>query len=179
MPTVAHGHSPIYRVARSEWANPLDATFASRQSHRWNSAGSHAVLYTSSSIAVARAIVVDIFKIAALELEDLAPGVRPVLIELEWSGEPVDMASVEGLVECGFTHSYPDQIEHRHTQPFGMAWFALGAEGVLCRSASMFRIGHRGWIGAHEGWSELAIFVDNVSIQPVAINRREDFGWLH
>lgn len=178
MPTVVHDHTPIYRVARAEWTDPLDATFAALHSHRWNAPGSHAVLYTSCSITVARAIVLDIFKIVALDLEDLAPGVRPVLLEIAWSGEPVDMASVAGLVECGFRHTYPEHMEHRHTQPFGRAWFALGAEGVLCRSASMFRIGHQGWMGNHEDWSELAIFVDNAKVQPVILNRREDVDWL-
>ena len=178
VPTIIHDHVPIYRVARAEWNDPLDISFSGKQSNRWNAPDSHHVLYTSCSVAVARAIVQDIFKLASLDLEDLSHGVRPTLAGIEWTGRPVDMASAAGLEACGFSTSYPDGVEHHQTQPFARAWFEQGVEGVLCRSASMFRVGHRDWMAPHEPWSELAIFVDNSAVQPVLRSRRYDLDWL-
>lgn len=112
-------------------------------------------------------------------MDDLRAEYRPVLVELRWTGTLVDLVSVEGLVAAGFPLTYPDRVEHRHTQPFAAIWFALGAQGVLCRSASVFRVQHQGWPGSHENWSELAIFIDNAALRPQLTQVRNDVGWLH
>jgi hypothetical protein len=88
------------------------------------------------------------------------------------------MASPEGLLECGFPLFYPDTVGHAQTQPFAAAWHLLGAEAVLCRSASVWRLEHRGWMGPHEEWSELAIFVDNVKVAPTLGRRWDRSDWL-
>lgn len=146
--------------------------------NRWNAPNQFAVLYTCCSERVARAIVRDLYLTGSIEIDDLQPDYRPQLVEIGWGGVVVDMASTPGIVECGFPLSYPDQIGHRHTQPFAEAWHDWGAEGILCRSASIWRIAHEGWIGDHENWSELAIFVENAGRQPAVSRRRDDDGWL-
>ena len=176
---MAHEHVPLYRVARAGWADPLDTDHSRLASNRWNSRGGHRVLYTACSLAVARCIVADVFALGAFGVEDLQPEYFPVLAEVNWAGEAVDLASPTGLVEAGFPLDYPDRIEHHHTQPFAAAWFTLGAEGVLCRSASVFRINHRGWVGPHENWAELAIFVENAKETPVLVRVRPDDEWLN
>jgi hypothetical protein len=135
------------------------------------------VLYTCCSETVARAVVRHVFNITSVELDELQPDVRPTLAELDWSGEVVDMASVAGLVECGFRISYPEGYTHAHTQPFATGWHVLGAEGVLCRSDAVFRTNHRGWVGEHEEWSELAIFIWNATVAPRLLTSRPDFDW--
>lgn len=178
MPLIRHEHVPLYRVARAGWADPLDTSFSQRKSNRWNVEGGHRVLYTCCSVAVAQCIVRDIFAFGALAMEDLRLEYRPVLAELRWRGLVVDLTSPEGLEAAGFPISYPEGIEHRHTQPFSEAWFILGAEGIVCRSASVFRLQHEGWRGRHETWSELAIFVDNAIEKPRLIKTYTEPGWL-
>lgn len=60
MQTVQHDHLPLYRIARAGWADPLDIEPGRRTGGRWNAANTHGVLYTCCSVAVARAIVIDI-----------------------------------------------------------------------------------------------------------------------
>jgi hypothetical protein len=136
------------------------------------------VLYTCCSVIVAKCVVLDVFGLANVEFDDVTEEVRPVLVEIDWVGEAVDMASAAGLVECGFSVSYPVGYEYTHTQMFGEAWHQLGAEAVLCRSASVLRIDPKGWMGGHEAWSELAIFTENAKTLPRIIQRREDREWL-
>ncbi|MFN8558508.1 MAG: hypothetical protein U0531_14580, partial [Dehalococcoidia bacterium] len=68
MPLVEHDHVPVFRVVRAGWPNPLDASFSHNQSNRWNPRGAFPALYTCCSPAVARAIVLDIFNLAAIDL---------------------------------------------------------------------------------------------------------------
>jgi RES domain len=178
MPLVAHEHEPIYRVVRAGWPDPLDTIYARSSSSRWNPANSFPVLYTSCSENVARAIVRDLYDLGAIEIDDLQPSLRPQLTEIGWGGTVVDMASVEGIMECGFPLAYPDRIGHELTQPFAPAWHELGAEGIVCRSASVWRMDHVGWNGPHEAWSELAIFIENARRVPRLLRRREDLDWL-
>jgi len=178
MPLVQHDHVPLFRVARRGWTDPLDTTFAQQQSNRWNFVGGLAVLYTCCSVEVARAVVTDIFSFSALTLNDLRPEMRPVLVEVFWRGAAIDLASVEGLVEAGFPLNYPEGVEYSVTQPFAEAWSKLGAEAILCRSASVWRQGHRGWMGSHEPWSELAILTGTAKNSPRTGPIRETEEWL-
>lgn len=134
-------------------------------------------MYTSCSERVARAIANDLLQLAAVNLDDLNPEIRPVLVEIEWHGEVVDMCSVSGIVECGFGIDYPAKYEHRDTQPFGLAWHTLGADGIQSRSASLFRTDHKGWMGDHREWGEVAIFVRNAARPPTVKSVRSDFAW--
>jgi len=72
-----HDHTPVQRVVRRGWSDPLDASFSQRRpDRRWNTQDFPA-LYCCCSVRVARAVALDIFRVAGLELEDLHPPPSP------------------------------------------------------------------------------------------------------
>jgi len=90
----------------------------------------------------------------------------------------VDVASTDGVAAAGFPREYPEGVRREHTRRAAIEWRAIGAEGVVCRSAALQRRGFSHWAGAHVRWSELAIFPDQASERPRVRRRREDAGWL-
>ena len=176
---VVHEHQPIYRVVRAGWADPLDASFSRRQrGNRWNAPGAFSVLYTCCSAGVARGVTLDLYRFAGIVLEDLQPAVRPQLVEISWDGEAVDVASPEGVAAAGFPPTYPLGVDWPQTQPAAAEWHADGHEGVVCRSASLARLGFSAWEGAHPRWGEFAIFVERARRAPWLVRRRDDLDWL-
>jgi RES domain-containing protein len=175
--TVTHDHQPIYRVARREWQNPLDAAHSRRQPGRWNTADFPA-LYCCCSVEVARAVVRDVFRLAGVTLADLQEGRKPMLVPVRWQGEAVDVASAEGVAAAGLPPNYPNGASHDATRPLAAAWHDGGAEAVLCRSASLARDGFDTWMDPHEAWGEVAIFVANAATKPKAGRVRRDLRWL-
>lgn len=177
---VSHDHD-VVRVVRAGWEDPLDATFSRRAAEsRWNTEAFPA-LYCCCSEAVARAVTRDRWRLVGVEqAAELQPAYRPQLVEISWSGEVVDVAFQEGLASNGLPASYPDGVDKGVTRERAASWHADGvAEGVLCRSASLHRLGFARWEGAHERWSELAIWVDRVGRKPELLRRRNDLDWLH
>lgn len=173
-----HRHRPVYRVVRRGWADPLDTAFSRQQTaNRWNSPAFPA-LYCCCSERVARGVTLDLFRVAGVELTDLRPEVRPQLVEIEWSGRVVDMCTPEGVAAAGFTSDYPNGTAIGNTQRAATAWHEAGWEGVVCRSASLARLGFTDWSGAHERWGEIAIFVENAAVRPRLAARRDDLDWL-
>jgi hypothetical protein len=177
--TVDHNHLPIYRVVRRGWPDPIDATFSQgpKVDNRWNSADFPA-LYCCCTEEVAGAIVKDIFRITGATLADLQETAYPQLVEIHWQGEPVDMIAETTIVGAGFSPDYPDGVHHSQTRVAAIGWHAAGASGVLCRSASMARLGFKRWVGDHAAWSELAIYTENCPTKPIVLNRRDDLSWL-
>jgi hypothetical protein len=145
---IQHAHVPIYRVVRKGWPNPLDTTFSQRANadNRWNTPEFPA-LYCCCSEAVARAITVDRFRIAGVDLEDLQEDVRPQLVEIHWTGEAIDMFTESGIVSAGFPADYPAATERKETRRSAVQWHAMGADSVLCRSASVARLADARWGG--------------------------------
>jgi RES domain-containing protein len=177
--TDPHDHEPVYRVVRAGWAILLDTSYSRRKSdNRWNPPDAFEVLYACCSEDVARAIALDTFRYAGIVIDDLQPEVRPQLAEIGWGGEVVDMASPEGVQAAGFPPTYPTGADHRRTQPCAVRWHAAGHEGVVCRSASMGRLGRSSWEGSHQAWSELAVFVEAAQRAPRLLRRRGDLTWL-
>lgn len=175
---VAHRHVPVYRVVRARWDDPLDASFSrAAPDRRWNTADFPA-LYCCCSVGVARAVALDVFRTAGVEVEDLQPDVRPQLVEIEWSGTVVDMTSPEGVEAAGFAADYPRGSDRAATRAAAERWHAGGAEGVCARSASLHRLGVTDWSGDHRRIAELALFVDNAATPPTLLRRRDDTGWL-
>ncbi len=176
--SAAHSHWPVFRVVRAEWQEPLDATFSqSKPDRRWNTQHFPA-LYCCCSLPVARAITRDIFNLGAILPSDLQPEYRPRLVEIKWQGRVADVASPAGVEAAGFPTAYPEDVETETTQRKGSEWFARGLEGVVCRSASLFRLGASRWNGSHEPWGELAIFVSNSEEEPRLIGHRDELDWL-
>jgi RES domain-containing protein len=176
--TMAHGHIPLYHVVRKSWKYPLDASLSQvSRDRRWNTSEFPA-LYCSCSERMARAIVIDLFEWSASQMADLQPPNLPRLVEIHWAGQVVDMVTAEGISAAGLAASYPDETSKDQTRRLAVEWSSEGREGVVCRSASMARLDFRGWMGAHEEWSELAIFVGNCVREPVLHRTRDDLKWL-
>ncbi len=175
---VLHRHRPLYRVVRAGWADPLDPGFSQRRpDRRWNTAAFPA-LYCCCSPRVARAVARDLFRFAGVELEELAPAFRPRLVELAWWGRVVDVASARGVAAAGLPTSYPRGVEKEATRERAVEWHRAGAQGVVCRSASLARLGLAVWRGGHEPWSELAIYVENSDNRPRLLGDRADLDGL-
>jgi hypothetical protein len=177
--TVVHEHVPIFRVVRRGWPDAADTRFSqfSHVNNRWNTPRFPA-LYCCCSETVARAIVRDIFRFAGVDLADLQETAQPQLVEIHWSGEPIDMVSEAAIAAAGFSRDYPMGSRHSETQRIATKWHEDGAAGVLCRSASLARVGYNDWTGDHALWSELAIYTDNSTIGPSVLKRRDDLSWL-
>jgi RES domain-containing protein len=174
-----HEHVPVYRVVRSGWVDPVDTTFSqlATADNRWNTPAFPA-LYCCCSPAVARAIVRDRFRLSAVDIEDLHDDARPQLVEIHWTGDVSDMATQTGITETGLPRDYPNHVEHSETQRVATEWHSKGAEGIVCRSASLARLGFREWNGDHQSWSELVIFTQNSLVRPSLLKRRRDLDWL-
>lgn len=52
------------------------------------------------------------------------------------------------------------------------------AEGVVCRRASLARLGVESGPGPHEAWSELAVYPERAKRPPDLLRRRSDLDWL-
>lgn len=175
---VAWEREPLFRVVRAGWPDPLDASFSQMApENRWNSADFPA-LYCCSSESVARAIALDVLRFAGIDLEDLQPAWRPRLVEIAWTGEAVDVASAKGVSAAGFPPDYPAHVSKEITRRAAAAWHRRGDEGVLCRSASLWRLGFSGWNGPPSNWSEIALFVRNCRVSPALAGSRDDYDWL-
>ena len=178
MRLIAHTHEPLYRVVRAQWPDPLDSSYSQQRSdNRWNTPAFGA-LYTCCSEQAARAVALDVLRLHSVMIEDLHPTVRPELAEIAWQGEVVDVASDEGMVGAGVPAIYPEGVSRMETQRAASAWHEEGHEGLVCRSASLARLGFSGWQGSHEPWGEVAIFVRNAHQPPRLNRRRADDRWL-
>lgn len=176
---VPHAHR-IFRVVRAGWQDATDASHSqTKADNRWN-AGDFPALYCCCSLVVARAVALDVFRLASLVVEDLQPEVRPALAELSWSGQVVDVAYPDGVAAAGFPAGYPDGVSKEEARQAARRWHEHGHEGVVCRSASLWRRerGRLRWEGGHEGWSELAIFPLKAAKRPREERRTTDTSWL-
>jgi RES domain-containing protein len=173
-----HHDKPLFRVVRAGWKDPLDASFSlTAPDRRWNTPLFPA-LYCCCSHAVARGITRDLLKLTGADVEDLQPSYRPRLVELSWKGDVVDVATPEGVGAAGFPADYPAGVSKMLTRAAASDWHEEGDEGVVCRSASLWRMGFSDWSGPHLRWSELAIFVENCASRPTKRFHRDDLRWL-
>lgn len=175
---ISHAHRPIYRVVRASWQEPLDASFSQRaKDNRWNTSAFPA-LYCACSVPVARAVTRDILGFAGIDPSDLQPAYRPRLVQVNWSGRVVDVISAQGLRAADFPEDYPLDVDKTLTRAKATDWHAAGWEGVVCRSASLARVGFRSWSGTHPKWGEVAIFVRNAAEPPHVAGHQDDLSWL-
>lgn len=173
-----HTHEPVFRVVRAGWRDPLDASFSqTKPDNRWNTAEFPA-LYCCCSEAVARAVVLDVFHFAGVEMNDLKSGARPQLTEIGWRGDAVDLIYDAGIEAAGFLASYPRGVSKQATRAAATRWNSAGHPAIVCRSASLSRQGLALWEGEHERWGELTILVMNVLELPRLLKRRRSLTWL-
>jgi RES domain-containing protein len=174
---VNHDHTPVYRVIRKKWKEPLDVSYSQKAAdNRWNTPEFPA-LYCSCSLQTARAVTRHLFAVRA-QTRELPRSLVPNLVEIAWAGKVVDVASAEGVLGAGFDSSYPKRSDKERTRQLATEWHSQGAQGVVCRSASLAQRRFSNWTGPHEQWSELAIFVGNCDDPPVVRKRRSDLDWL-
>jgi RES domain-containing protein len=172
-----HTHH-VYRVLARRHATPEDASYSqTRRDNRWNTPDFPA-LYACCSPAVARAVADDIFRVSGVVLEDLQPDAVPALHELSWRGELVDAATPAGLAAAGLPSTYPAGVSKADTQRAASGWHAAALEGVVCRSASLARLGFAQWTEPHEPWGEVAIFTRNAKRPVRRQHTRGDLAWL-
>jgi hypothetical protein len=120
----------------------------------------------------------DVFRWAGIESADLQPAMLPQLVEINWTGDVVDVASPDGVAAAGFPPDYPVGIGKAQTRATAKTWHDSGAAGVVARSASLMRLGLRRWDGGHEDWSETTVFVNNSANRPTVRQRRNELDWL-
>lgn len=174
----AHRHKPVYRVVRSGWANPLNASYSQQKpNNRWNTRDFPA-LYCCCSEKVARFVARDVLKFSGVVFEDLQPAGRPALLEVSWSGRVVDVASAKGIAAIAFPPNYPVGTSREETRAAATKWHEAGFQGVVCRSASLSRQGFSNWREPHQPWGELAIFVQNTRKGPQLLGIREHREWF-
>lgn len=177
-PLLRKWSTKLFRVVRQGWANPLDTSFSRRTpNRRWNDSAMEA-LYCCGSERVARAVAFDIFRLAGVVSADLQEEYRPQLVEIRWTGDLIDIYSAQGLAEAGFSGRYPQGISKDQTRAAAAVWHSGGSQGVLCRSASLARIGQTEWPEPAAERGEVALWPSNSAKKPRLIRRRRDDGWL-
>lgn len=166
---VFHNHRPIYRVVRAGWHDPVDASFSrAAADNRWNTS-SFPALYCCCGLEVARAVTRDVLHFVGVEVEDLQPDFQPRLVEIGWAGNLVDVLSEEGVAAAGFPASYPDGVAKTLTREAATDWHAQRLEGVVCRSASLARLGVTSWGTDCLKQGEAVLFVANCRMPPTQL----------
>ena len=132
-----------WRIARADWQDPLDPTYARDHGGRWNPPGSFPVLYANEDQATARANLRRFIAGWPYEPEDLRDDTGPVLVGavLPRRQRVAEVHTPAGLGAVGLPGSYPlDEagrlIAHDRCQPIGAAAKERGLRGVRCLSAS-------------------------------------------
>lgn len=160
------------------WGDPTDSSYSQTvDDNRWNTRAFPA-LYCCCSRRVARGVVQERFG-NDIVLEDLNPEVMPDLAQITWTGEVVDVASPKGSRANGFSRRYPEGATIADCQRAAASWHGDGLEGVLCRSASLHRLGAESkWASDHQAWGEVAIFTDISRTKPMEVGRHAGPEWL-
>jgi hypothetical protein len=131
-----------FRIARAEWDDPLDPSFAAEHGGRWNPPRSHLTLYLNEDRATARCNVRTFIEGWPYEPEDLCEDTGPVLVlaTLPTRQEAADAHSPAGVAAVGLPPTYPldasgELVQHSVCQPIGRRAHAAGLRGVRARSA--------------------------------------------
>jgi RES domain len=132
-----------WRIARSDWRDPLDPTHARERGGRWNPPGSFPTLYVNEDQATARLNVRRFIAGWPYEPEDLRDDTGPVLVGavLPRHQQVADVHTPAGVRAVGLPATYPLDhagrlIGHDRCQPIGAAAKERALRGVRCRSTS-------------------------------------------
>jgi len=131
-----------WRIASTDWADPLDPGFAATRGGRWNPPDSHPTLYLNEDRVTARLNLRMFVAGWPYAPEDLRDDTGPVLVgaTLPRAQPVLDVHTPSGVAAVGLPSTYPlDRrgalVPHRVCQPIGTAARAAGLRGVRCRSA--------------------------------------------
>ena len=165
----------IYRIIPHSSQTPLSSSYASDLGGRWNGPGTFPVLYTSASMAAARAFVNWQVNFGGIDLADWAPEDQPDLLVLSIEAAFADVASDSGLKFYGLPTPYPigylGSEAWTSTQPIGAAIYSAGWPGLVTRSATM-----SDWSGPIHEWAEVAIFTGQAPT-PALVERIDYKDW--
>jgi RES domain len=130
------------RVANSNWAKPLDPSYAQRLGGRWNAPEACPTLYLNADLATARSQLERMLEGYPAGLDDLDEDAF-VLVAARVPGRQrcADAASAAGLKTLRLPSSYPvdrkgKPISHARCQRVGAAVRSERLNGLWCRSAA-------------------------------------------
>ena len=139
--TLPGGHT-WWRIADSNWADPLDPSFAQRHGGRWNPPDSFAVLYLNEDLVTARLNLRLFIANWQYEPEDLRDDTGPPLVGCSLPDNQVvcDAHSQAGIRAVGLPAAYPldesgREVPHARCQEIGARVQDAGLNGVRARSA--------------------------------------------
>ena len=139
---VLPGAHTWWRIADSEWADPLDPSFAQRHGGRWNPPASFSVLFLNEDLVTARLNLRLFIANWPYEPEDLRDDTGPILVgcSLPTNQEVCDAHSQAGIRAVGLPAAYPlddngNEVPHARCQAIGARVHDAGLSGVRARSA--------------------------------------------
>ena len=140
------------RAYKPEWKDPLDTSPSRRAGGRWNAPGSFGILYLCANRAVAAANVRAHHAGRAIQLFDLRPEQRPMLLSVRVPrSRCCDVVTAPGVAAAGLPPSYPYRVPHGRCRRVGAAAYREGStRGIACRSAAECR--PEGWVGEELAW---------------------------
>ncbi len=131
-----------YRIAETDWVDPLDPTFAAVLGGRWNPPGSHPTLYLNEDRITARLNLRQFIAGWPYDPEDLVDETGPVLVHatLPARQRVADVHSRPGVAAVGLPPTYPldtdgRPVGHAVCQSIGSTAKSAGLRGVRARSA--------------------------------------------
>ena len=140
------------RVYKPDWTNPLDTAPNRRAGGRWNAPGSFGVLSLCADVAVAAANARSRYAGRAIQLFDLRPEQRPMLLSVHVPrSRCTDIVTGKGIAAAGLPPTYPYGVSHARCRRVGAAVHREGSDrGIACRSAAECR--PDSWVGEELAW---------------------------
>lgn len=128
------------RVAKPDWEDPFDASFAGRHGGRWNPPRSWPTLYLNRDLDTARAQVSRLLEGTFARPEDLSDDAFVLVAARLPIVEVADVVSASGVKAAGLPSTYPlnsngSIVSHGRCQAVGTQAHADGLGGVEARSA--------------------------------------------
>ena len=140
MPVEPEDHLWV-RVAKPEWRDPLDTTYAGQHGGRWNPAGSWPTLYLNRDLVTARAQVARLLGGTFAQPDDLSDDAFDVVaVRLPAGLVAGDVVSDARVRASGLPDSYPlnangSVVAHVRCQLVGVEAHDGGLDAIEARSA--------------------------------------------
>ena len=157
------------RVAKPDWKDPVDASFAAEHGGRWNAPRSWPTLYLNRDLDTARAQVSRLLEGTFAEPEDLSDDAFVLVAARVPRAVAADVVSPSGVSAAGLPSTYPlnangSVVSHGRCQVIGGRAHDDGLGGVEARSACT----------PDGSGRELALWSDLSGVRPV--RRRVAYG---
>lgn len=128
------------RVAKPDWRDPFDASFAGAHGGRWNPPGSWPTLYLNRDLDTARAQVARLLAGTFADPDDLSDDAFVLVAARLPAAEVADVVSDSGVKAAGLPLTYPlnangSVVSHGRCRAIGVQARDAGLGGVEARSA--------------------------------------------